>query len=179
MHDPTALIPVRLTPGAKSRLAGELGPSARVALMRRLFDGVVDALRDAGLRVIALSPTPIETDVEVWPDSPGGLNACVDAAVSRLSGPWLVVHADLPAITTADVARLLSEPGDVVVARACDGGTNALLLRSPMPTAFGPGSALAHARRARAAGLRCRVIDLPGLALDVDGPQTLARSGLR
>ena len=71
----------------------------------------------------------------------------------------LVVTADLPLLTA----------GDVIVARTPDDGSAALLRRPGhvMTTAFGPGSAAVHEARARAAGLRTKVLDLPGFR-DVD-----------
>jgi 2-phospho-L-lactate guanylyltransferase (CobY/MobA/RfbA family) len=55
---------------------------------------------------------------------------------------------------------------------------NAVALRAPgaLAPAFGvPGAAAATIARARAVGLEAAVIDDPRLALDVDGPEDLAR----
>lgn len=172
---PTGLVPVRVTPGAKRRLAHVLSARERMRLVRALFDHVTAVLADAGLDVIALSPTPIEAPgVEVWTDAAPGLNRALEVALGRLGEPVLVVHADLPLLSTADVDRVLGHRADVVVARALDGGTNGLLMREPIRPAFGPGSAHAHARRARGAGLRTAVVDVPGFALDVDDDAALS-----
>lgn len=173
VHLPTALIPVRAGPDAKRRLAHVLDAASRTDLVRRLFDHVAGVLSDTGLRVIALSPYPLDTYVEVWTDERPGLNAAVHAALEKCGAPILVVHADLPQLSVADVDALLYNDADVVIARAHDGGTNGLLLRRLIEPAFGPASALAHARRGRDAGLTTRVVDIPGFMRDVDDESSL------
>lgn len=179
--EPTALVPIRTGPVAKRRLAHVLGPKERTELVVRLFDHVVGVLLGAGLEVIALSPAPFEpaSGIEVWTDERKGLNAAVAAAVGRIGPGVLVVHADLPGLTVADVGELLGSDAEVVIARAHDGGTNGLLLRELIAPAFGPGSALAHAQRARAAGLRTHVVDLAGFRVDTDDESTLSATDSR
>ncbi|MGH2758899.1 MAG: 2-phospho-L-lactate guanylyltransferase [Actinomycetota bacterium] len=176
---PTALVPVRAGPTAKRRLAHVLGPLERDKLVRALFAHVVSTLDQAGLKTIALAPDAIDAPagVEVWRDAAPGLNRAIAAALRRLETPILIVHADLPRLQADDIDRVLTAPGDVVVARSRDGGTNGLLLRRLIAPGFGPGSAAAHASRARSAGLRATVIDTPGLALDVDDETSLSASG--
>jgi 2-phospho-L-lactate guanylyltransferase len=68
--------------------------------------------------------------------------------------------------------------GGIAIARATDGGTNAVSMRpaGAMRTCFGePQSARLHAALARDAGLAHAIVDLPGLAFDVDRPEDLAR----
>jgi 2-phospho-L-lactate guanylyltransferase len=176
---PTALIPVRIGRTAKRRLAHVLGPDERVRLVRTLFEHVASVTSDAGLRVVALTPGNLDPmdGIEVWQDEGSGLNRAVDAAVRRIGAPVLVVHADLPLLGTDDIDQVLASHADVVIARAHDGGTNGLLLRRLMTPAFGPSSASVHARRARSAGLRVHVVDLPGFALDVDDEVGLSACG--
>jgi 2-phospho-L-lactate guanylyltransferase len=179
---PTTLVPIRISPFSKSRMAHLMAGRDRALLVRGLLDRVIDVLLDCDLRVVVLAPegAPEEAewrpDVETWTDEAVGLNAALGAAVERAGVPVLIVHADLPDITTEDVFAVLDAPGDIVIARARDGGTNALLLRSELRPAFGRLSALRHAQRARAAGLRATVIDRPGLALDVDDGAALTAS---
>jgi 2-phospho-L-lactate guanylyltransferase len=172
---PTAIVPIRAGSTAKQRLAHVLGPDERRDLVRTMFEHVVSVLQACDLRVVALSPRPLATHstLETWTDTASGLNAALDAAVLRAGPPVLIVHADLPFVTPDDIEQVLDTAGDVVIARARDGGTNALLMRTCIRCAFGASSALAHASRARAAGLRASVIDRPALALDVDDEATL------
>ena len=176
---PTALIPIRTGRTAKRRLAHVLGPDERDALVRSLFEHVASVAVGAGLRVIALTPGDVDPldGVEVWHDQKPGLNRAIGAALSTLGAPVLVIHADLPKLTTSDVDRVLADDADIVVARATDGGTNGLLLRTLIPPEFGRSSAARHASRARAAGLRAHVIDTPGFALDVDDESALSACG--
>lgn len=174
---PTALIPVRIAPTAKHRLAHVLGPDERIDLVRSLFEHVLAVTLDTGLPVIVLSPTDIEVpeSAEVWKDEEPGLNRAIGAALRKIGTPVLVVHADLPFLSTSDIERVLSSDADVVIARAHDGGTNGLLLRKPLAPAFGRDSALAHAAGARSARLRTEVIDTPGFAQDVDDERSLGK----
>lgn len=145
-----------------------------------LFGHVVSVLERAGLPLVVLTPGELRAPggVEVWRDEAPGLNAAVGAALRRLGAPALIVHADLPHLQIGDVDVVLGSPGDVVVARSRDGGTNGLLMRRLITPSFGPGSALAHVSTARTMGLRARVLDVPGFAVDVDDePALLSVSG--
>jgi 2-phospho-L-lactate guanylyltransferase len=107
-------------------------------------------------------------------------------------GRLLVAHADLPALTPADVAALLAEPTQVVIATDRNrSGTNLLLLpfeteADSLSTAaerrnlglegegdelrfrFGAGSLAAHVTEAGARGLDVTVVHRPGTAVDLD-----------
>jgi 2-phospho-L-lactate guanylyltransferase len=64
----------------------------------------------------------------------------------------------------------------MAIARARDAGTNAVVLSPPggAPTCFGvAGSAARHAALAGEAGLRAEIVDLPGLAFDLDSREDL------
>lgn len=64
----------------------------------------------------------------------------------------------------------------MAIARALDGGTNAVSMRPAcaVKTHFGePQSAAVHAQATAAVGLAARIVDLPGLAFDVDTPADL------
>ena len=177
---PTAIVPVRTGPTVKRRLAHVLGAQERRELVRTMFEHVVSVLDACGLHVVALSPHPLpDSPYEVWTDAAPSLNAALDDAVRRAGTPALIMHADLPRVAAEDVEALLDIDGDIVIARARDGGTNALLMRERIRCAFGASSALAHAARARSAGLRTHVLDRPGLALDVDDGASLTASAWR
>jgi 2-phospho-L-lactate guanylyltransferase len=171
----TAIVPVRTGPTVKRRLAHVMGLDERRALVRTMFEHVLDVLEACGLHVVVLSPQPLAANsaAETWTDTARGLNAALDGAVDRAGAPVLIVHADLPLLAPDDVDRVLDDDADVVIGRARDGGTNALLMRTAIRCAFGKSSALAHAARARAAGLRASVVDRPTLALDVDDAAAL------
>jgi len=141
----------------------------------------VRAAVDAGTYVTIVTPDPA---VRRWAEgfdtrwigepTPGGLNAAAAAGVSAAAGtPWLVIHADLPAITPADViaAAGLAVTG-TVLAPSHDGGTSLIGgVVSSFPFAYGPGSFLRHLA---AVDGRATVLVRPGLALDLDAPRDLA-----
>ena len=190
-----ALVPVRALAEGKKRLAPLLAPVERVALARAMLEDVLDGLS----RSPAVEGIAVVTDDDVaaalaadyrafvLPDVPEPaiparrLNASLEAAAAwaratRPESAVLILHADLPAATPEDIAALAAEEAAVVLARARDGGTNALMLRPgvSLPFAFGADSCARHLAAARVAGLSAAVLERPGLALDLDRPEDIA-----
>ncbi len=162
---------------AKSRLAGTLTADERAVLMRTLLDHVLTAVQAAGVsRITLVTSEPLEHDAaETWHDGDLPWNLALAEAMRELGTEDLVavISADLPFLRPTEVEALLeSTPArGVAIARASDGGTNAVAMRPPMllRTCFGePGSARIHAESAQARGVAHVVLDLPGLAFDVD-----------
>jgi 2-phospho-L-lactate/phosphoenolpyruvate guanylyltransferase len=182
----TAIVPLRT--GGKTRLSPALAASQRSDLATAMLCDVATALREAGIErivVAAQGPSALACadalGLEALPDpeEAQGLDHALRRAAARL-GPvegLLVVAADLPRLTGADVERVLACRAPVVVAPTCDGGTGGLLRRPPsaIPTAYGPGSAAAHLRLAADAGLAAEQVSAPGFADDVDTPADLER----
>jgi 2-phospho-L-lactate/phosphoenolpyruvate guanylyltransferase len=175
--DSHVLVPLkRIDP--KSRLADALPLEERVRLMRGLLTGVVSAAREAGVeRVTVVTGLPLK-GYDVWDDRGLAWNDALAAAMAEVvTAPLLaVISADLPLIRADDVEDLLAATPErgIAIARALDGGTNAVAMRPPglVRTRFGePGSAALHA----ALGVPHVVVDLPGLAFDVDTPEDLTR----
>ncbi|HZO62388.1 MAG TPA: 2-phospho-L-lactate guanylyltransferase [Gaiellaceae bacterium] len=175
--DAHVLVPLKKI-DPKSRLAGELPIEERVRLMRRLLAGVVDAVREAGVgRVTVVTGLSLK-GYEVWHDRGLPWNDALAAAIDEIvTAPLVaVVSADLPALRAEEVEELLAATPErgIAIARALDGGTNAVAMRPPglVRTHFGePGSAAVHA----GLGVDHAIVDLPGLAFDVDTPEDLAR----
>jgi 2-phospho-L-lactate guanylyltransferase len=86
----------------------------------------------------------------------------------------LVLPADLPRLTPADVEALIGQqlagPQVAIAPDRHEAGTNGLLVRPPglLAYAFGEGSFQAHLAQARAAQVEPRLVRTPGLALDLD-----------
>ena len=187
------LIPVKRLDEAKSRLAGVLDEPNRQALMRELLDRVAAAAREAACGPVWLAtsdPSGRALAAELGVDlvSDGGLawNEGLEHARRQLQPqPHRVLYlaGDLPLVTADDVRELAAAapPRGVVIGRARDGGTNALLV-SPadaLQPRFGEhGSAAVHRYAALAADLQVVILDLPGVALDVDTPEDIADAGL-
>ena len=148
------VVPFRAS-SPKLRLAPLSSPS-RVRLARAMLADVLAAAAPLGGATVA--------------DGLGGQGNAVHAALMGLTGPVLVVNADLPCATTADLEQVLASAPAVVAAR--DGTTNALALLSAASfrPLYGPGSALRFAEHFRAT-----LLDLPNLADDVDTLADLER----
>jgi 2-phospho-L-lactate guanylyltransferase len=95
----------------------------------------------------------------------------------------LYLAGDLPLLRADEVRYLVAEADrdGVTIGRAYDGGTNALLVRpsTAMAPVFGAvRSSEAHAARAKEARLAACMVDLPGVALDVDTRDDAERAGV-
>ncbi|HEX8056513.1 MAG TPA: 2-phospho-L-lactate guanylyltransferase, partial [Novosphingobium sp.] len=119
-------------------------------------------------------------DVAVLSDPGGGLNAAAKSALAQAEATRLIViHADLPLVTSQDIELLAAAPaGTIAIAPDRHGtGTNAISL--PLPAAkgfsfaFGTDSFARHKAEADRIGLRLEEIHSQGLARDVDEPDDL------
>ena len=148
--------------------------------MRRLADHTLGAIHRADVPSLVVSSDP---EVTAWGTAnaehvvaeplEGGLDAAALAGVAAVSGSWMVVHADLPALTTADVvvAAQLADRG-AVIAPSRDGGTSLIGgNEDPVPFSYCPGSFRRHLSAARG---ETTVLVRRGLALDLDRPWDLA-----
>lgn len=184
------LVPLKRLDGAKSRLAELLSPAVRAELMQAMLADVLAAVREApgvaGITLVSSEPAAAsfagEHDIGWWNDRGlpwnDALLAAMREAVTETS--VAVVSADIPLVVAEEVEALLAAtPGrGIAIARASDGGTNAVALRptAALKTCFGsPGSAELHARQAREAKLESVILDRPGLALDLDTPEDVER----
>jgi len=181
------VIPMKPLAGAKERLAPALNPGERRRLSLAMLADVIAAARRFE-RVWVLNSDPdaaavaIDAGVEpILDPAPGlGLNASLTEATKRSldegANGVLIVSADVPAVSAEDLEALSDKAGLALAPDRSGSGTNALW-RAPanaIEVAFGTSSRAAHERLAREAALDVRVIDRPGLALDVDTPDDLA-----
>jgi 2-phospho-L-lactate guanylyltransferase len=168
---------------AKRRLMPHLSPAERRRLMLSMLEAVVAAVREASLGSVALATSePTATalgrtlDVDVLSDGDLPWNdGLVHALSSVLPRPDRVLYlaGDVPLVTAGELLEFAAAAParGVCIARARDAGTNALIVTpsGALRPSFGsPRSSEVHQAAARAAGLACRVVDIPGLALDVD-----------
>jgi 2-phospho-L-lactate guanylyltransferase len=180
------LVPVKNLGNAKQRLSSVLDPDARQELAQAMCADVLDTLAHwrgrPSVTVVTGDPfagnlaTRFGFDVVADDANPGETGAIEMAtALCRDRGVefTLVIPADIPLVESSELQKIMDsapEKGAVLVPDTAGRGTNAAL-RAPadlFPLRFGNDSFLPHRAAAKAAGLPCIVLELPGIALDVD-----------
>ncbi len=191
-----ALVPLKDLVQAKTRLAGLLSPSERRALAQAMLEDVLAVLaahpQVEGVTLVSDDPSAhllaAQFGAVHWRESElgsHGLNGVVATASARLlaggAGDILLVHGDLPLLTSADISAVLEareESAGLVV--GCDRhrrGTNLLCYdaASAPEFSFGADSCAAHLAAAGRLGVPAFVLEREGIGFDVDEPGDLAR----
>jgi 2-phospho-L-lactate guanylyltransferase len=184
------LVPVKNLADAKQRLSPVLNPERRFALAQAMCEDVLQALAGWQSRppVVVVTNDSFARDLavrfcfEVVADDNSGETNAIEMATSvyRKRGvtSTLVVPADIPLIDASELQKIAdSAPpgGTLLVPDVAGRGTNAAW-RAPgdlFPLRFGNDSFLPHLAAAKATGLPCVVLELPGIARDVDRPEDL------
>jgi 2-phospho-L-lactate/phosphoenolpyruvate guanylyltransferase len=187
-----AILPIKTLDAAKQRLAEELDPSPRRALVEAMFSDVLVALRRAKLveHVLVVSRDHGAQRIAggygamVADDEDDGHNGAAARGIARAlelgMDRALLIPGDCPLLDPTElddlIARPVTSPSVLIVPDRHGTGTNALVLTPPdaMAPSFGPGSHDRHARLAAAAGVSVLTVEVPSLALDIDTPEDLA-----
>lgn len=185
------LVPVKNLASAKQRLAAVLDQPSRTALAQAMLEDVLAALHHWKNRpqvaVVTSDPYAVklaaEYQFEIIPDPDnGGETGAIEMAtlrcVDRGADSTLVIPADIPLIQSWELEEILKHapPEGSVLVPAADGrGTNAAFRRPAnlFPLRFGNDSFKPHHTAAEASGKACIVLNLPGIAVDVDNPSDL------
>lgn len=187
-----AIVPVKPLRRGKSRLAGALSENERTHLNEILLEHTIRTLGELKEidQVLVVSRDPHALTIArnqgartVQEDGQPHLNtaltrASIVAKVYATQGV-LVLPADLPLLTSSDVLALIDravKPPVVVIAPdRHKKGTNALLMAPAglIEYDFGENSFARHCERAKIAGARLEVVELPSLGLDLDLPDDL------
>ena len=186
------LVPIKNLEGAKQRLSPVLDAEERQALAQAMMDDVLGTLAswDARPPVAIVTNDSQATalanrygfEIITDPDNRGETDAIDLATLAVVERGWaatLVIPADIPLIEAEELQRIVAaapKEGTVLVPAADGRGTNAVLRRPAalFPLRFGNDSFAPHRRTAEARGKPVVVLDLPGIALDVDRPADLA-----
>jgi 2-phospho-L-lactate guanylyltransferase len=184
-------VPVKDLVNAKQRLVRALAPEQRQRLARAMLCDVLRALAGAGLDAtwvvtrdpdVAAIAASLGADVVSEAANDGHTAAVARAqaeAARRGAHVFATVPGDVPCLTADEVRMLVAAAADapsaVFVPSRSGLGTNGAALAPPgvMPLTFGEPSFENHLAAARRRGLAPRVLPLPRLGLDVDGPDDL------
>jgi 2-phospho-L-lactate/phosphoenolpyruvate guanylyltransferase len=186
------VMPVKDLANAKQRLAGVLNPAERQALFRAMLADVLSTLAAtrglAGILMVTRGPEAKQlanrygARVLVEEANHGHTAASSFAArtLAKEGGAGMLqLPADIPLVTPADIEALLQAHGAapaITLAPSRDRrGSNAVACSPPdlLPLRFGDDSFVPHLERARALGVEPRIVERPGLALDIDTPADL------
>ncbi|HEY5889085.1 MAG TPA: 2-phospho-L-lactate guanylyltransferase [Acidimicrobiia bacterium] len=175
------LIPIRSFASGKERLGAILSDNQRLELGAAMAARTTEAVEEAGLLPAVVTGDP---EVERWAtlrgivtigESGPGLNRAANDAVdwadsNRLQ--WLVLHGDLPVVSSGDIEELARTVGSgvAVVAPSSDGGTSAISSPHRVDFSYGPASFHRHLGGLNEPRIVCRT----GLLHDLDSPDDLA-----
>jgi 2-phospho-L-lactate/phosphoenolpyruvate guanylyltransferase len=193
------LVPVKNTSSAKQRLGAVLDQPSRTALAQAMLHDVLSnsvplarsakrELRPGGCsrHQRSLSPWNLASEygfevipIPIIPERPAPSRLATRICVERGIDSTLVIPADIPLIQAWELRR---DPEARAPSKAAcssplaDGrGTNAIFRRPAnlFPLRFGNDSFKPHHAAAQATGKPCIVLNLPGIAVDVDNPEDL------
>lgn len=181
-----AVIPVKTLAQTKSRLTPVLSPAERATLTQHLLQRTIGVLQASGVvdclvvvsRDTAVSQLAAQQGALTLAEPPGtGLNAAIreGARLATIGHAQrvLVLPADLPFLTTADVTLICHEAAPhtfTICPDRHEQGTNALLLPANIdfPFQFGEDSLRKHMAAARYNHYQPRMIRTPGWQFDLD-----------
>ncbi|MDD1762405.1 MAG: 2-phospho-L-lactate guanylyltransferase [Methanothrix sp.] len=178
------VVPFKLD-GAKSRLAPALNPEERRLLAFAMARDVLRTVSEFGTVTVLSRPGLYPEDIEIVGDvfeileSDLDLNDALNELIEReASRGWmkdiLIVMADLALLAKNDIIGILNCPGDVVLCPGRGGGTNMILINSPVfRTCYRGLSFPKHLAFASGAGLEATVFESFRASSDIDQPEDL------
>jgi len=185
----TVLLPVKDFKEAKRRLAPALSPETRAGLARAMLADVLDALSAASepSRIVVYTASesvarvvrPFGFEI-VWEDAVDGHSAAVNTMLPKLSSHServLVIASDLPHLSAAEIDRALTVacPAVAIMPSRDRTGTNGIVVTPPaaITVDYGQGSFRRHLNNAASAGVTPMVLEMAGVAFDIDTPEDL------
>lgn len=185
------LVPIKNTSGAKQRLASILDQDSRTRLAQAMLHDVLSALHhwpgrpSVGIVTSDVYATQLanEYKFEIIPDpknpgETGAIEMATQVCVERGEDNTLVIPADIPLIEPWELEEIYKQApaeGTVLVPAGDGRGTNAAFRRPAnlFPLRFGNDSFKPHHAAAQATGQPCVILNLPGIAVDIDNPEDL------
>jgi 2-phospho-L-lactate/phosphoenolpyruvate guanylyltransferase len=195
------LVPIKNTSTAKQRLASVLDQPSRTRLAQAMLHDVLAALHEwkshqetdkqrksrAQVAIVTGDPYAIELarnhEFEIIPDlanpgETGAIEMATQWCIEHGADSTLVIPADIPLIQSWELDEIFKHApaeGTLLVPAGDGRGTNAAFRRPAnlFPLRFGNDSFKPHHAAAQATGKPCVVLNLPGIAVDVDNPEDL------
>jgi 2-phospho-L-lactate/phosphoenolpyruvate guanylyltransferase len=188
------LVPVKNLSSAKQRLSEVLDQRVRTRLAQAMLEDVLTTLHDwqmsrdtSQVALVTSDPFAVKLASECGfeviadlenPGETGAIQMATRVCIERRIQWTLVIPADIPLIEAWELDEILKhapDEGGVLVPAADGRGTNAAFRRPAdlFPLRFGNDSFRPHHAAAQATGKPCVVLNLPGIAVDVDNPADL------
>lgn len=185
------LVPIKNTAFAKQRLASILDQPARTELAQAMLTDVLTSIHSWKNRpkvgIVTSDPYALKLAAECQfevildsenPGETGAIEMATRVCVERGEDSTLVIPADIPLIEPWELEEIYKHApveGTVLVPAGDGRGTNAVLRRPAdlFPLQFGNDSFKPHRVAAQAIGKPCVILNLPGIAVDVDNPPDL------
>jgi 2-phospho-L-lactate/phosphoenolpyruvate guanylyltransferase len=193
LKDIWAVVPVKDTRTAKQRLATVMDQETRTLLAQVMLEDVLSAVAAAtslaGLVVVTADPVATQVAQRYGARllSEGGeegqthaMRYAVEVLAAEGRRAILTLPIDVPLITPAEIDAVVAaarrDPEFVIVPAHDRQGSNAILCAPPghVLLSFGNHSFTPHLAAARQRGLEPRIVELPGIGLDIDSPADLA-----
>ena len=184
------IIPIKALSAAKARLAGILSPAERAGLVLAMLEdvlGKVSVIEHCRVWVVASDEPVFDLAHKfgaqiVREQRSRGYNRAIRLCLAGIAErrPVAVIPGDVPLACPAELELLLAQTAVRPLVRIAPSrdrfGTNGLFMTSKhlLNPAFGPGSFMRHRKAAESAGVHTQVLELSGLAHDIDVPQDLA-----
>ncbi len=189
------IIPVKDTRYSKQRTAAKLGAAERQQLALTMLEDVLAAVQPTGRRaqmvLVTVDPAAIAlaekygattTDTGADDGHTGSVTAAAKAMARAGAAGFLTLPGDIPLVATSEVEQLLDahqvrEPAFTIAPSHDKLGSNAVAC-SPVGAValrFGDDSFGPHLSAARANGIEPTVLELPGIAQDIDTPADIER----
>jgi 2-phospho-L-lactate guanylyltransferase len=184
----TVLLPVKDFTNAKHRLIPALSPDERAGLAKAMLRDVLEAISQADVERVVVYTASESVRRVVQPfgfeiiheHAVEGHSAAVNYMIPILastSARLLIIASDLPTLTAQDIDEAFNFPCDsIAILPSRDSTeTNGMLFLCPasIELAYGEGSFARHVERIRNAGHRATVLQIGGIAFDIDTPEDL------
>ena len=185
------LVPVKNLANAKQRLASILDQPSRTQLAQAMLLDVLETLfawkGRTDVAVVTSDPyashLALQFGFELIPDTANrsetdAIEMATAVCIQRGVESTLVIPGDIPLIRANELEAILQvapKEGSVLAPAADGRGTNAIFRRPAalFPLRFGNDSFKPHRAAAETTGKPCIVLELQGIALDVDNPSEL------